>query len=173
MSVYRTRTYIAADFDNDRNAVDQLHKWSDSNFWSLSFQDAHELQSSSDNSLYCSIKASLKNRMNHSNTFVLIVGSYTDTITKGGCQYCASYNSYTRACARGHSIDYSSYIEYECKIAIEAGIKIIVLYNGIRVNKSICPHIIRDIGIHKAMKYYNNGTYYWDYNAVKEAFDED
>ena len=30
MSVYRTRTYIAADFDHDKDAVDQLHKWSDS-----------------------------------------------------------------------------------------------------------------------------------------------
>lgn len=52
MSLYRTRTYIAADFDNDKDAVDQLHKWNDSsNYWSLSFSDAHDLQTSSDNSL--------------------------------------------------------------------------------------------------------------------------
>lgn len=37
MSLYRTRTYIAADFDNVKDAVDQLHKWNDSNYWSLSF----------------------------------------------------------------------------------------------------------------------------------------
>lgn len=30
--VYRTRTYIAADWDGDRDAVDQLHKWNDSNY---------------------------------------------------------------------------------------------------------------------------------------------
>lgn len=31
--VYRTRTYIAADWDGDRDAVEQLHKWNDSNYW--------------------------------------------------------------------------------------------------------------------------------------------
>lgn len=51
MAIYRTRTYISADFDHDRDAVDQLHKWNDSNYWSLSFTDAHDLQVSSDNSL--------------------------------------------------------------------------------------------------------------------------
>ena len=52
LAVYRTRTYIAADFDNDKDAVDQLHKWNDSNYWSLSFTDAHDLQTSYDSSLY-------------------------------------------------------------------------------------------------------------------------
>lgn len=30
--VYRTRTYIAADWDGDRDVVEQLHKWNDSNY---------------------------------------------------------------------------------------------------------------------------------------------
>ena len=54
--VYRTRTYIAADWDGDRDAVDQLHKWNDSDYWGLSFTDAHNLQQSRDSSLPCSIK---------------------------------------------------------------------------------------------------------------------
>lgn len=58
--VYRTRTYIAADWDGDRDAVEQLHKWNDSNYWGLSFPDAHDLQQSRDSSLPCSIKSSLK-----------------------------------------------------------------------------------------------------------------
>lgn len=32
MATYRTRTYIAADWDHDKDAVDQLHKWNNSNF---------------------------------------------------------------------------------------------------------------------------------------------
>jgi hypothetical protein len=171
MSVYRTRTYIAADFDNDKDAVDQLYKWNDSNYWSLSFSDAHDLQSSSDSSLYCSIKASLKYRMDGSKTFVLIVGNHTNTITKGGCQNCGSYNSHTYSCARGHSVDYRSYIEYECDKAIEAGINIIVLYNDIKVDKSKCPKSVRNIGTHTTMVYYIDGKYYWDYQSVKKAFD--
>ena len=149
MSVYRTRTYIAADFDHDKDAVDKLYKWNDSKYWSLSFYDAHDFQSSSDSSLYCSIKASLKYRMDGSKTFVLIVGNHTNTITKGGCQNCGSYNSHTYSCARGHSVDYRSYIEYESK----------------------CPKSIRNIGTHTTMVYYKDGKYYWDYQSVKRAFD--
>lgn len=86
--VYRTRTYIAADWDGDRDVVEQLHKWNDSNYWGLSFPDAHDLQQSRDSSLPCSIKSSLKKRMDGSKRFVLIVGDSTNSVTKGSCQYC-------------------------------------------------------------------------------------
>ena len=170
MAIYRTRTYISADFDHDKDAVEQLHKWNDSNHWSLSFVDAHDLQVSNDNSLYCSIKSSLKYRMDGSKTFVLIVGDHTNTITKGGCQYCGSYNSHNYSCAKGHSVDYRSYIKYECEKAVDAGIKIIVLYNDTVVNKSKCPETVRDLGNHASMVYYKEGKYYWDYQSVKNAF---
>lgn len=167
---YRTKTYIAADFDHDKDAVDQLHKWNDSKYWSLNFQDAHDLQTSSDNSLYCSIKSSLKMRMDASKTFVLIVGNETDSITKGGCQYCGSYNSYNKYCARGYSVDYRSYIKYECDKAVEAEIKIVVLYNATRVDKSKCPSAVKNLGTHAPMCYRgDDGKLYWDYNSVKEA----
>lgn len=168
---YRTRTYIAADFDHDKDAVDQLHKWNNDDYWSLTFTDAHELQTSNDSSLYCSIKSSLKMRMDHSKTFVLIVGDYTKSITKGGCQYCGSYNSYNRWCARSRSVvDYRSYIEYECEKAVEAGIKIIILYKAITVNRSKCPDTVKYLGYHTAMICYKSGKYYWDYVTVKKAF---
>ena len=31
--VYRTKTYIAAEWDGDKDAVEQLKKWNDSNYW--------------------------------------------------------------------------------------------------------------------------------------------
>ena len=37
---YRTRTYIAGDWDNDKDAVDALHWWNDSSRYGLSFSDA-------------------------------------------------------------------------------------------------------------------------------------
>ena len=171
MALNRTRTYIAADFDHDKYAVDQLHKWNDSKYWSLSFTDAHDLQTSNDSSLYCSIKSSLKYRMDGSKTFVLIVGDHTNTVTKGGCQYCDSYNSHTSACAKGKSVDYRSYIKYECDQAVEAGIKIIVLYKSTKIDKSKCPEAVRNIGTHATMEYYEDGKLYWDYQSVKKAFD--
>ena len=168
--VYRTRTYIAADWDGDRDAVDQLHKWNNSNYWGLSFTDAHDLQQSHDFSLPCSIKSSLKERMDHSKCFVLIVGDSTDTVTKGSCRYCGSYNSWTSSCARLHSVDYRSYIKYECDKAVEAGIDIVVLYNDTRVDRSKCPDAVRSRGNHVAMVYCKDGKLYWDYQAVKKAF---
>lgn len=168
-TTYRTRTYIAADWSTDKDAVDQLRKWNDSKYWSLSFTDAHDLTSSSDTSLNCSIKASLKSRMDASKTFVLIVGSNTKTVRSGSCAYCSSYQNYR--CTRGHSTDFRSYIEYECAKAVEAGIKIIVLYKYTKVRKDLCPDAVKNVGTHTNMIYYENGTYYWDYEAVKKAFD--
>lgn len=150
--VYRTRTYIAADWDGDRDAVDQLYKWNDSNNWGLSFPDAHDLQQSRDSSLPCSIKSSLKRRMDASKRFVLIVGDSTDSVTKGSCQHCGSYNSWTSSCARSHSIDYRSFIKYECDKAVEAGIDIVVLYNSSNVTRSKCPLKVRYEGNHVPMK---------------------
>ena len=171
MANYRTRTYIAGDCDNDKDAIDQLHKWNDSNYWSLSFTDAHDLTSANDSSLNCSIKASLKKRMDISKTFVLIVGEHTNFVTAGSCKWCNSYNAYTHHCAKNYSVDYRSYIKYECEKAIEAGIKIIVLYNSTKVDRNKCIEDVRWKGTHVSMVYKGtDGKFYWDYQAVKNAF---
>ena len=103
--------------------------------------------------------------------------SNTDTVTAGSCIYCGSYNSYTKACAKGHSIDYRSYIKYECDEALKAyndgNMKIIVLYNSCSVNKSRCPSALRNVGIHSPMgKVHSDGKCYYDYATVKKAFDD-
>lgn len=168
-TTYRTKTYIAADWTGDKDAIDQLHKWNDGEHWGLSFNDAHDLQQARDDSLNCSIKKSLRSRLNATKTFVLIVGSDTASLKSGGCHLCGSYNSYTKSCARLYSVDYRSYIEYECDCAIADKIKIIVLYNAATVDKSKCPDAVKGCGIHKAMCYYRDGKYYWDYPTVKTA----
>lgn len=169
---YRTKTYIAADWDSDEDAVNKLYKWNDGKKWSLSFHDVHELTQSRDSSLYCTIKKSLKTRMDASKTFVLIVGSNTNAVTKGSCRYCGSYNSYTSICARGYSVDHRSYIKFECDKAVEANIKIVVLYKSTTVNKSKCPLAVKDVGTHIAMlKKGTDGKKYWDYDAVKKALE--
>lgn len=82
---YRTRTYIAADWDHDEGTVTQSHKWNNNKNLALSFTDAHELTQARDDSLNCSIKKSLKTRLDSSKRFVLIVESHTDSVTNGGC----------------------------------------------------------------------------------------
>lgn len=170
--IYRTRTYLAGEWDGDQDAIQRLHFWNNSNNWSLSFTDAHDLTQARDNSLNCTIKKSLATRLNASKTFVLVVGDNTNSARSGGCQYCGSYNSWTRSCARGYSVDYHSYIEYECDKALMDELKIIVLYNGTSVNRSKCPESVRYVGTHVPLCYYKDGQYYWDYKTVKAAFDE-
>lgn len=91
--VYRTKTYIAGDWSGDGNAINKLYQWNSSKRWSLSFTNAHDLTQARDSSLNCTIKRSLKTRMDASKTFVLIVGDKTNSLTAGGCQHCGSYNS--------------------------------------------------------------------------------
>lgn len=164
----RNYTYIAADFDNDENAVNHLH-WMKSRGL-IRFLDAHELQQSYDSSLACSIKKSLKYRMDNSYRFVLIVGSHTDTVSKGGCQLCDSYNSYGKYCAKGNPVDYRSFIKYECNEAVKAGLQIVVLYNDVSIERSLCPEAVRWRGTHQKMVYRDSdGKYYWDDFAIAQA----
>lgn len=169
--VYKTKTYIAADWDGDKAAVEQLYKWKNSDHWGFDFVDAHDLTQARDSSLNCNIKASLKKRLDVSKTFVLIVGNQTKTVRAGGCQYCGSYNSWTYSCSKGYSIDYKSYIDYECEKASELGIKIVVLYNSTVVDKTKCPMTLKNQGIHVPMMIFKNGERYWNYYEIKEAIE--
>lgn len=166
---YRTKTYIAGDWTGDKDAIDQLYKWKNSNYWSLTFTDAHDLTQSSDSSLYCSIKHSLCERMNVSKTFVLIVGDSTTKVTKGNCVNCRYYiPTYEGgpACKNGWSISMKSYIQYECDKAVRDNLRIIVLYNKSYCAYSLCPENLKNVGTHVAMKK-NDGS--WDNESVRKA----
>ena len=53
---YRTKTYIAADWDNDENAVKALMDWNKQKNRGLSFGDAHEISKCiSDSTNNCNI----------------------------------------------------------------------------------------------------------------------
>lgn len=171
---YRTRTYIAGDWTGDKDAIEQIYKWKNSNYWTLNFIDAHDLTQSSDDSLYCSIKRSLSDRLDISKTFVLVVGESTTKITKGNCVNCRNYiPTYMGGpkCKNGNSISCKSYIDFECDKALRDGLKIIVLYNKTYQAKSLCPEQLKNIGTHVAMKKRDAwGNVVWDYDSVKKAF---
>ena len=71
--VYRTKTYLAGDWTGDSNAIQTLKNWNNNEHLALDFVDVHDLTSSSDSSLKCSIKRSLYERMRITKTFVLVV----------------------------------------------------------------------------------------------------
>ena len=99
----------------------------------------------------------------------MIVGEHTNTVTKGSCHLCKSYNSYLEYCAKGYTVDKRSFIKYECDKAVEAEMKIVVLYNDISVKREKCPLAVRYEGTHVSMIYRgNDGKYYWDYDGVKK-----
>lgn len=167
---YRTKTYIAGDWTGDQNLINQLYRWSNSNYLTLHFTDAHDLTQARDSSLACSIKQSLAKRLDASKTFVLIVGKQTNALTKGSCQYCDSYNSWSRRCAKNHWVDYRSFIQYECEKAVRDGLRIVVIYNYASIQKDKCPEILRNRGTH-INGYYKgvDGNLHWEYTKIKNA----
>lgn len=136
-------TYIAADWDTDKSIVDTLLKWKDDPLIPISFNYVHELKQSRDTSLNCSIKKSLKERMDICHQFILIVGENTISCRAGSCQYCSNYNSLSRHCNKFYTASTESYIEYECRMALEKGLHIVVIYNSTTCDVKKCPEILR------------------------------
>ena len=170
MITRRTKTYIAGDWDNDIGAIDKLYEWKNNGWLALDFYDAHEVTQARDTSLCCSIKKSLRERLDLSHTFVLVVGNQTNKLTKGSCRYCNSYDSYHQTCHRRNTVDFRSYIQYECDTAQKDNMRIIVLYNSEFVNKSLCPEIFRNYIDHVPMLIRkNDNKLYWNYESVRKA----
>lgn len=169
----RQYTYIAGDWDHDKDAVNVLEYLKSNS--KLFYLNVHDTKTAYDGSLNCSIKKSLKERLDISRRFVLIVGDHTSTLTRGGCQLCASYNSFQRRCAKGYSVDYNSFVKYECEKAAEANLNremtVLVLYKNDSIDRNNCPESVRWLGKHVAMiKQGGDGKYYWDYNAIINGF---
>lgn len=168
--IYRTRTYIAADWDNDKEAVDILTKWNKSNHWGLSFGDAHELSKClSDDTNNCNIKKNCSQNLDHSKHFVLIIGEKTKSLRAGYCSYCKSF----RYCSYTYKTN-KSFIEFECDYAKRNKLPIIILYNSTYVDKRKCIDSVKDIAIcHVPMIYRGtDNQLYWDYYGIKAAFDK-
>ena len=168
---YRTRTYLAGDWDEDKNLIQQIYDWKRSGYLTLDFTDAHDLTQSRDDSLNCTIKESLSKRMNASKTFVLIVGDKTNNVISGSCSCC---NSYYQSCSRGHSVDLRSYVKYECEKAARDArngeMRIVVIYNYMSVYKEKCPEAVRYLGNHIAGIHRDAyGNHKFDYQAIKKA----
>lgn len=167
---YRTRTYIAADWTSEQNAVEQLKKWNDSQYWGLTFGDAHELsQCNSDSTNNCNIKKNCSQNLDHSKAFVLLIGEKTKSLRAGYCMYCKSYS----VCDYIYKTN-KSFVEYECNYAINNNLPIIVLYNSTKVDKNKCIDAVVDLAkVHAQMiKRETDNKLYWDYQSIKAAFDK-
>lgn len=180
--VYRTCTYIAGDWTGDKDLIHKLHEWNESGRLGLSFVDVHDLTQSRDTSNPCSIKQSLRKRLNVTKTFVLIVGQNTNNLTKGGCRYCRNYVKPlyygSPYCSNGMAIDNRSFIDYECEMALKdynSGLikKIVVIYNGcLGTMPSRCPQALKNVAgvTYLGSDCYNaKGERCWNYAEIKKA----
>lgn len=172
--MYRTKTYLAGDWTGNKLAIEQMYEWKHNKKLTLDFVNVHDFKQARDSSLNCNIKKSLRERMNITKTFILIVGNQTKSLQSGSCRYCEKYSSYLGKCNKDYSLDFRSFVDYECDIAVKDynnGLlsKIIVLYYYANVDKTKCPDVIKNYGTHLNMYYKgNDGKEYWNYQKIKE-----
>lgn len=178
--VYRTKTYIAGDWTGDSDLIQKLDEWNKNNNLALSFVNVHEVTQSSDSTLNCNIKRSLRKRLKITKTFVLIIGEKTFSLRSGACYLCKYYSgggwlNKSPSCYNGGNVDNRSYIQYECEMALKdfrAGElkNIVVIYNGLLApDYSKCPSILHGVGTHIGSDMLDGRTHIWAYNRIKNA----
>lgn len=80
--VYKTKTYVAFDGDEDMGYYNLLKAWSNNNSIDFDLHDAHILKQARDSSLPETIQQSLRERIRASKVLILIVGDKTHHHTK-------------------------------------------------------------------------------------------
>lgn len=122
---YRNKTYVAFDGDNDIRYYNLMKAWKQNDYTDFNFYDAHDLNTARDTSLETTIKAKLKERMNNSKVFVLLVGEHTKNLYR--------------------------FVRWEIEQALSMNLPIIVVnLNGKRqIDADLCPPILKDkLAIH-------------------------
>ena len=144
----KVKIHIAADWEEDQSAVNQLYKWNREINEKFDMSDDSELADLLDGDWACSVKAVVKNKIVESDVFVLVVGDDTISVRDGSCPLCENYRSFSGNCAHGRTADKRSFIEFECELAVEAEKKIVVIYKDAFIDKAKCPLAVRELGQH-------------------------
>jgi len=122
---YRNKTYVAFDGDKDMWAYGYMKGWKQSDNSRFNFYDAHDLKQARDSSSEETIKRSLRERMNNSKIFILLVGESTKNLYR--------------------------YVRWEIELALSMELPIVVvnLDNKRSISYEYCPPILRDeLAIH-------------------------
>jgi len=112
---YRNKTYVAFDGDRDINYYYLMKAWKANDSIEFDFHDAHDLNYARDSSEEESIKRQLRERMQNSKIFLLLVGTNTKYLTK--------------------------FVKWEIESAIRRDLPIIVvnLNDKRSIDNSLCP----------------------------------
>lgn len=164
-----TKIHIAADWEEDQSAVNQIYKWNEEQEEVFSLTDSSELLEDMESEWSCFAKTVLKSKVQEADIFLLVVGEDTISVKEGGCPLCENYRSFSGNCAHGRTTDKRGFIEFQCAMALEFNKKIIVLYHADSIDKSKCPFVIRETGSHFAMKSVkSDGKTEWNLSVIME-----
>ncbi len=122
---YRNKTYVAFDGDTDMRAYGLMKAWKQNDYTDFNFHDAHDIKQARDTSTEETIKRSLRERMNNSKVFVLLVGQSTRYLYR--------------------------YVRWEIELALSMNLPIVVvnLSQQRSHDNYLCPPILRDaLAIH-------------------------
>lgn len=84
---YKNKTYVAFDGDSDIRYYNLMKAWKQSDTTEFNFYDAHDLNTAFDTSTEETIKRRLRERMENSKVFVLLVGENTKKLRKPYVRY--------------------------------------------------------------------------------------
>lgn len=196
------RVYISADYspdDGDRDVVDELHRWSEDNRYSVDYVDTAQVVSGSvsDDSdcRPCDLKAEFNRQINASSAVIFIIGDKTAgrmagnscrRINEGENCACTPYkqnaNGSTICKIYGEThtpgpnedvgkINTYSYIEHEFKQAVKKGKTIIIVYNSLYKQSSWLPSYMSgyENDAHPFWKHDASGRVVGDYTYIKSA----
>jgi MTH538 TIR-like domain (DUF1863) len=122
---YRNKCYTCFDGDTDMHYYRLLTAWHANDNFDFSFYDAHELTQARDSSTEESIKRSLRERLNNSREFLLLIGNNTRNLYR--------------------------FVRWEIETAIALDLPIIAVnLNGLRkMDENLCPPILKpELAIH-------------------------
>lgn len=122
---YRNKTYVALDFDTDKNSYFLMKAWKQHDDIDFNFYNAHDLTTIRTWSSEEAKKRSLHERMLNSKLFILLVGEKTNNC--------------------------NVYVRWEIEQALKMGLPIIAAnLNGLRVmDNTLCPALLRsELAIH-------------------------
>lgn len=164
------KAYLTADWRGDGDAFVQFAEWNQSRHWRMNLLDSRELTDGKNKDLYCVTKERLREKIQVCEKFILITGEHTAMLAEGACPYCNSYRPYRWDCRKGYPLDSRNFVKYECAVAAELSLDIVVLYKDIAINRMRCPLELKNHGTHVAMQYMDEcQAVCWNARAVEDA----
>lgn len=116
---YRNKTYVAFDGDKDIKYYNLMKAWKQNDDTDFNFYDAHDINNAKDTSTEDTIKRKLRERMNNSKVFVLLVGESTKNLYK--------------------------FVRWEIETALNLDLPIIAVnLNGSKKQDDKCPPILKN-----------------------------